>query len=291
VTEALAPRPIGPCRNCGFEASGHYCAECGQETDPSPPSVREFANHFFGNYISVKGTFAQSLWRLLSKPGQLTVDYLAGRKRAYILPLRLYLTVSVITLLTMTLLVSSSMQEAKIDLQTKESKGMHLSIGDSMNINFVQGEVSCSKEMPSWICNHAKQRFGGSPEKIKEAIRSLPERAFKLWGYSMFLLMPFFALLLNLVYWNRGLFYGEHLVFALHTHTYALLVLLAASLAPSAVAPFIALAVPVYKLLAMRRVYGGRWRTTLLRSAAITVPYLLATFLVMAVVALAAFLI
>ncbi len=289
--EPLVNGAIGPCRNCGFEASDHYCAKCGQETDPSPPTVREFANHFFGNYISVKGSFAQTLWRLLRRPGQLTVDYLAGRKRAYILPLRLYLTISVITLLVISIVVSSSMQDAKIDFDSKEPHSMHLSIGSSMKINFDQGEVSCTADMPAWICRHAIQRFGGSSEKVKDAIRTFPARAFKFWGYSMFLLMPFFALLLNLVYWNRGMFYGEHLVFALHTHTFALLALLAASLAPSVIAPFIALAVPVYKLLAMRRVYGGRWRMTLLRSAAITLPYLIATFVVMLVVALIAFLV
>ncbi len=289
--ESLVTGAIGPCRNCGFAASGHYCSECGQETDPSPPTVREFANHFFGNYISVKGSFIQTLWRLLGKPGQLTADYLAGRKRAYILPLRLYLTVSVITLLTMTFLVSSSMQDAVISLENKDSKGVYLEVGESFKIDFSHGKVHCTEDMPAWICNHAKHRFGGSPEKVVEAFRSLPSRAFKLWGYSMFLVMPFFALLLNLVYWNRRMFYGEHLVFALHTHTFALLVVLAASLAPSAIAPLIALAVPIYIVLAMRRVYGGRWRATLLRALAIALPYLLATLVVITVVTFVAFLV
>ena len=48
---------------------------------------------------------------------------------------------------------------------------------------------------------------------------------FETISYSLFLLMPIFALLLKLFFIRRRVFYIEHLIFAIHLHAFALLVL------------------------------------------------------------------
>ena len=69
----------------------------------------------------------------------------------------------------------------------------------------------------------------------------------------MLVLVPLFAAMLYAVYRNRRLVYGEHLVFALHLHTFWLLAVLAMSIMPDAVSawigPPVLLAVPAYALL------------------------------------------
>lgn len=62
------------CRNCGADADGKYCPECGQETAMHPPSTLEFLHEFIGHYVALEG----ALWRTLAKlvrPGALTLEY------------------------------------------------------------------------------------------------------------------------------------------------------------------------------------------------------------------------
>jgi hypothetical protein len=289
---AAAQRADLHCRNCGALAPQNYCPECGQDTDPRPPSVREFVNHFFGNYIAVKGSFAQTLWRLVSKPGQLTVDYLAGRKRQYVLPLRLYVTLSVIVLLSLSIVVSQSISSDEIvKIDASDIQGSFTAFDDFAAIKLKKGgKIECVGAMPQSICDRARERYGAAPDVVKSYMRSLPERIVKYIGYSVFALMPLFALLMKLVYLNRRMIYGEHIVFALHLHAIWLLVLLATTLAPKGISDVLIFAVPVYALLSMRRVYGGRWWATLLRAALVTLLYSIAIIAALTVVSLIALL-
>jgi hypothetical protein len=80
-------------------------------------------------------------------------------------------------------------------------------------------------------------------------------------------LVPLFAVGLRLLWRNRDLHFTEHLVFALHLHAFWSLVLTAMMVEVSAVTLAGALLIPIYGLLAMRRVYGGGWPGLLLRVA------------------------
>lgn len=269
----LSERPSVRCRNCDTVAPGKYCPECGQETSLHPPSVREFVDHFLGNYVAVKSTLAQSLWVLVSKPGQLTVDYLAGRKRRYVLPFKLYLTVSIVTLLLISLFAGIDVAEP-VQLEAKPD-GNLISL-NGMEVKYVAGKFVCTG-MPERVCNHLRKRFDHSPAELQALFADLPQRMLKFWGYAMFVLLPIFAALLKLVYRGRGLVYGEHLVFALHLHTFWLLAVAVLALVPKAAPAPIAfallVAIPLYALFAMRRVYGGRWWPRLLRGAFLSLMY------------------
>ncbi len=280
ATEIAASRHLN-CRNCGAVAPGNYCPECGQETSLHPPSVAEFVNHFFGNYVAVTGTLAQSLWVLVSKPGQLTVDYLAGRKRRYVLPFKLYVTVSIVTLLLISLVAGASI-ESPVQLDVKPD-GSLISV-NRMELKYVEGKFVCTG-LPELACNHLRKRFDHSPGELKALFSDLPQRMVKFWGYAMFALLPIFAALLKLVYRNRDLVYGEHLVFALHLHTFWLLAVCVL------MGTVLLIAIPVYALLALRRVYGGRWWPLLLRCAFLSLTYamiLLCMFAIVSIVALLA---
>ena len=75
--------------------------------------------------------------------------------------------------------------------------------------------------------------------------------------YAMFLMQPVFAALLKLLYLDRRRSYGEHFVFSLHLHSAWYLLLLAAMALPNAVDALPLLGLPVYAVLAMRRVHGA----------------------------------
>ena len=87
------------CRNCDFDLGvqpGRYCSNCGQETAPHVPTAGEFLHEFVGHYVALEGRLAKTLWLLFLKPGLLTKEYFAGKRRRYVLPLRLYLTASIV---------------------------------------------------------------------------------------------------------------------------------------------------------------------------------------------------
>jgi hypothetical protein len=295
TAEAYVAAQTGRCRNCGFDLAplpaAKFCPECGQETDRTPPTFGEFVRHFFGNYISVKGSFLQTLRRLISRPGALTKDYLDGRKRAYILPFRLYLTVSVISFLVFGLLASQSMQntvtnEGKIDPKAFES-GNVISFGANRQIRFDKGKIECVN-MPGFLCSRAKKKFG-STEVFKQFIESLPERMIRYWAYAMFALVPLFAALLKLVYVRRRMTYGSHIVFALHLHAFWLLAVLV-SLAHEYATAVATFAIPIYAIFALRRVYGGGWFKTLTKALIISLLYLIAASIAVGIVAVFALL-
>jgi hypothetical protein len=61
-----------------------------------PPSVWEFAHEVVTDHIAAVGKLWRTLALLALQLGKLTVEYLAGRRQRYIIPLRLYLTASVL---------------------------------------------------------------------------------------------------------------------------------------------------------------------------------------------------
>ena len=54
----------------------------------------ELAQQFGGAYFSTEGALWRTLKLLLTRPGELTVRYLAGQRKHFVLPLRLTLSIS-----------------------------------------------------------------------------------------------------------------------------------------------------------------------------------------------------
>lgn len=100
--------------------------------------------------------------------------------------------------------------------------------------------------------------------------------------YVLFLMLPLFAALTKLLYVTRGLYYGEHVVYALHIHAFTFFGLLIAALVPDFLAGWIIGLIAIYYLVAMKRFFVGSWFTTLLRYGVIATVYpILLTFVAM----------
>ncbi|MBP6369125.1 MAG: DUF3667 domain-containing protein, partial [Burkholderiales bacterium] len=74
------------CRNCGAEAPGAYCPSCGQETALELPRAGQFMREAAGRYVALDGRMGRTLFALLFRPGFLTREYLAGRRKRYVRP-------------------------------------------------------------------------------------------------------------------------------------------------------------------------------------------------------------
>ena len=275
VSERIAAPPAA-CLNCGQPLASprpNFCPACGQETNIKPPTLAAFVQQFGGAYLSTEGALWRTLRLLLLQPGELTRQYLAGRRKHFVLPLRLYLTVSVVTLLLM-----RALGGVQIDLATM--RGFDPKKADAIPIviaggraGMKNGEFFCT-DLPPWLCRQLKARVDLDGPAFQREVQRFGERFVANLGAAMFVLLPSFALWLKLAYRNRRMRYTEHLVFALHLHAFWFIALAFALpdsvwLATAAIS-----AMPVYAMLALKRVYGGRLGPRLLRAAVVSTLYL-----------------
>ena len=143
------PTPTA-CRNCGARLAlprPNFCPGCGQETDLRPPTLATFFQQLGGAYLSTEGALWRSLALLLLRPGELTRQYLAGRRKHYVLPLRLYLTVSVVTLLLFRFVAAPIPDVSATGFDPRKS-GTAIDIGYG-RAGMTDGTFHCAN-LPAW---------------------------------------------------------------------------------------------------------------------------------------------
>lgn len=283
----------GRCTNCEAtlpDPMPTYCPSCGQETQIKPPSVSEFLQQFSGTYFASEGALWRTFKLLLSKPGELTAQYLNGRRKQYVLPLRLFLSMTVVMLLTMRLvgaLQMSALDDPELAAALAERPTeIALELG-VVRAGISGGQFFC-EGMPGWLCRRVQAKIDTSTRQLMQQVQKVNDRIASNAGIVMFVLLPAFAGMLALLFRNRGFSYTEHLVFALHLHafwfgTIALMMLALEWL------PWLALIglliIPAYAALAFRRVYGGATGPLVWRCAMLSLVH---TTLVVCMVALTA---
>jgi hypothetical protein len=203
-----APPQSPSCLNCGAPLGGHFCASCGQRHETHPPTV----GHLLGEVAETLTHADSRLWRtirlLISKPGLLTVEFLAGRRERYLPPIRLYFILSFFFFLL-------------------------LAFESEKNVTRENSEFSGAVEK----CQQLTYR-GPFPEKIEPRLRDACVRTVQdlqqggerlshsfLQGLpkAMFILLPLFAALMSLFYWRPRRLYAEYLLFLVHNHSAAFL--------------------------------------------------------------------
>jgi Protein of unknown function (DUF3667) len=84
------------CLNCGTIVQGHYCQHCGQENIEPKETFWHMVTHFFYDITHFDGSFFVTLKDLLIKPGFLTKEYMKGRRKTYLHPVRMYVFTSAV---------------------------------------------------------------------------------------------------------------------------------------------------------------------------------------------------
>jgi len=262
VAKLTALAVLGQCTNCEAELpdpTPAFCPSCGQETQIKPPSVGEFLQQFSGTYFASEGALWRTFKLLLSQPGELTAQYLNGRRKQYVLPLRLFLSMTVVMLLSMRLvgaLQMSALDDPELAAALAE-RPSEIALELGVVRAGVTGGVFFCEGMPVWLCKRVQAKLDTSTRQLMLQVQKVNDRIASNAGVVMFVLLPAFAGMLALLFRQRGFSYTEHLVFALHLHafwfgTIALMMLALEWL------PWLALlgllVIPVYAALAFRRV-------------------------------------
>ena len=108
------------------------------------------------------------------------------------------------------------------------------------------------------------------------------ERIIGNLSIAMFFLLPFYALVLAVLYWRQKRYYIEHLVFGMHVHSFLFMIvtlMLIVSITPMGAAGqgwtqgILGLAVVAYPIIALRRFYGNGWFFTLVKAFVLAFLY------------------
>ena len=288
ATDSSATEPTR-CRNCKAPVDGRFCGHCGQETDLRLPTLREFLREAAGRYVAFDGRFWRTVVALFFRPGRLTREYFAGRRRRYIRPARLYLFATLVFFAVSRFFVEPA-DLTRLDSATKTNetakapakverpkdaaageRGLH--VDDDVNLQLPEDLPGAAGLKKRW------QRFEHLSPGEKED--QIVDGMLRYGPYAMFALVPAFALLLKLAYLGRHRRYphrprlfGEHMVFAAHNHAFFFVAVTAALLAPSGwLRAIVIVWMLIYLFRSLRTVYGGSMIGALLRAFLLFVFY------------------
>jgi hypothetical protein len=291
VVSLTAAAINGQCTNCAKdlpEPRPNYCPHCGQETNIKPPTVNEFLQQFSGTYFASEGALLRTLKLLLLRPGELTAQYLNGRRKQYVLPLRLFLSMTVVMLVVMRIvsMLDLSVLDDPAFTQALASRPGNVELELGMGrAGMADGHFFC-EELPPWLCRRLQKKLDTSTEVLLAEVERVNDRMARNAGVVMLVLLPAFAAVLALLFRYRGFSYTEHLVFALHLHAFWFLVVAAAIALPGWFGLLMLPVIPGYAGLAFRRVYGGHAWGLVWRGALLTSLHLVLVAVIVAVAAL-----
>lgn len=227
--------------------------------------------------------FDSRLWRTLValwfRPGWLTLEFIRGRRMAYLPPFRLYLIVSVVLFL---IAGSSNATLQLISFEVNDSGQTRIDTAHGLS------EADCAEfalfreSHPAWY----ERLQHGCLAAAHDSGHNWRHQAISLLPKAMFVFVPVVALVHLLLYWRPRHPYVEHLVFFLHLHAFFFSVLTLMALLSrlgtwvpalhglaAVLFPPLQLTVPVYLLIALKRVFARGWPLTVVKGAALVIAY------------------
>lgn len=255
------------CRNCNAPLAGRYCSQCGQRESGGELRLSAVAGDILEELISWDSRLWRTLLPLLFRPGFLTAEFIAGRRARYVPPFRLYLIISFVLFLALSLSAGRA-DFIHVEIETPESPGSSAELAHPQMNSAGDGDMAAGHDivhadanLSPWL-KDIKRRVETNLGKISGDPDSLVDMLMEHLPQMMFLLLPIFALLLRVCYLFSPFYYLEHLVFSLHFHSFAYLLYLLGMLVDTwvyekGVGLPLFCAFVLYLLLALMRTYGS----------------------------------
>ena len=286
MSAAIAPPALALCPNCAEPllprhdgSAALHCPACGQECRVRAPTVGELLQQFGGAYLSTEGRAVAHAETAAAAPGPADAG-LPGRAAA---PLR-----AATAPVTSRSACSCCWRCGALGgfdvvggLQRPEVVAAEKGPLPTLTLNLFgaqlgvrQGRLRLQRPAPAAVQPWCRGRAAQDARSFLQRLRGANERVVAHFGAVMFVLLPAFALCLKVASGRRELRYTEHLVFALHLHSFWFIVLAVMQLRwPPLTWGGLAL-MAVYTMVAGQRVYGGLWWQRLLRAVVLTLMYM-----------------
>jgi hypothetical protein len=281
VAKASAVAPVR-CKNCDAMLLGRFCANCSQAADVHVPTTRELVHELLEGITHSDSRLWRTLTTLWFKPGKLTQEFVAGRRVAYLPPFRLYLVLSILFFLLASF-AHTKVQVITFDEALKRDSSAGAAAPAANRITSCEdANFITFAQHPSWntrirhACEGIVRDNGES--LLHVVIGTLPK--------AMFIFLPLIAFLNMLLYWQPRYRYAEQLLFFVHLHAFyfsiAILLLLTNEAVDSwpklggvagLLSTILGWTLPVYSLLALRRVFRRSWPGTAFKAVVLFFVY------------------
>lgn len=279
---------IQNCKNCGASLSNQYCSVCGQRAVVRIVSLWEVLRDLIDEVFFLESRVWQTLGPLFFRPGLLTMDYLAGRRARYVPPVRLYIVLSVIFFVVVSL-TDRLQRDTVDDNASQEANGAAAEIqereriGSSLEADALIGVIDLDgDEMPD-SCAVSDSFADSIPfgAEIREEILTTCNKILADRGQAfqnalaediplmMIVFLPMLALSMKTLYLLSRRYYVEHLLFFVHYHAFGFLLMTLLTISDEVAGSLPSLEIVdtllfsagifylfVYLFMAMRRVYG-----------------------------------
>jgi hypothetical protein len=274
------------CKNCGAALLGRFCVDCSQAADVHVPTTKELAHELLEGLTHSDSRLWRTLTTLWFKPGKLTEEFVAGRRVAYLPPFRLYLIVSVLFFLTASFMPANftvlNFDDATKPAAPPASASTSKSSNGQKTINSCQDIDWKFADHPTWN-PRIKQACEGM---LRDNGADFLHVAISTMSKAMFLFLPLIAFLHMLMYWRPRYRYAEQLLFFVHLQAfYFSIALLMVTFGDAAGAwpklagvvggleTLLGWSLPIYTVLAMRRVFRRSWAGTLFKGVLLFFVY------------------
>jgi len=283
------------CLNCNTQLFGRFCHVCGQENIEPRESFWSVITHFFNDLTHFDGKFFTTTGLLISKPGFLPLEYIRGRRARYLHPIRLYLFTSAVFFFLLYSFTSDlAVNDSPVNIDSLSGRLARAPRDTTVRILFPDKyrtvaqydstqKTLAAKDRDNWLKRmimvssiKKNNKYSGRPDMM---FSSLFNKFIHSFPYLLFVALPVSAFFLELLYVrNRNSLYAGHAIFLvyLYVFTYMMLIVYYAldrlrdafnlswlGYLQTAVIGYIG----IYSLIAMKRYYGERWRTTIVKFA------------------------
>lgn len=284
------------CPNCLNAVSAPYCGFCGQRQKSAVRHFGQLMGEFFTDVLNLDAKLLRTLKPLLLRPGFLSREYFEGRRMHYVSPLKLYFFLSIVTFF----LIQQSVDiaaEAGTLVQIDDAGDKP---GENMDFSLVtfKGKPWHAETNPvqlSWLPDIGNVLINEKLARLESTIKrqdwtALIHVALAATPQALLLILPFFALLLKVFYCFRKRLFMEHMIVALHNHSFLLLVISMLAVfgtlenwaglparwqsLSATLSALVLTWAPVYFFLCLKRVYQQGWMMTAFKFLAIGFTYI-----------------
>jgi hypothetical protein len=176
-----------PCVTCGQPVTGKFCGSCGEKVlHPHDRTIGHFFHEFLHGLTHADGKFLKSLRYLFSRPGFLTKEYITGRRKLYSSPLSLFFIANIIYLMIPFIDALNSSYVAQV-------KGQPYSAS-------IQQVTAKKMQQRKWTLPQMEEQYNHKTSKVSKVM--------------LILLVFLFSLPVAIIFYNKKLYYADHLAFA-----------------------------------------------------------------------------
>lgn len=220
------------CLNCNHVVEKRFCPNCGQENTQTRESFHYLFTHTIEDLVHYDSGFWKTIKYLLFYPAKLSKEYLSGKRKTYVPPVKLYIFISFITFFILSMINSvdthsetpikqtdkqeTQKKEGNIKFTEKKENGIQV---DSTNIESKLKENNSKAE--KWL--YSKFRDIEKHTKEKDFSKKFSKTLFSTIPKALFIFMPLFAFVLWLFHNKKKWYYFDHGIFTIHYFSMILL--------------------------------------------------------------------